>query len=72
MKSRRRVLNLIGIGTVSTITGIFFNKFLHHNPPTLASTPTKSTIDLEKLLLETGKDHLPRSLYEAALQEIDQ
>ena len=71
MKSRRQVLKFIGIGTFSTVTSIFFNKFLHHNPSTLASTPNTSTIDLEKLLLETGKEHLPRSLYEATLLEID-
>ncbi len=71
MKSRRQALKFIGISTVSTVTSILFNKVLHHNPSIFASTPSTSTIDLEKLLLETGKEHLPQSLYEATLVEID-
>ncbi|WNZ44093.1 hypothetical protein Q2T42_19885 [Leptolyngbya boryana CZ1] len=72
--SRRRVLKFIGIGTVSAVSSLLFNKYLDNksstsSPPHIA--PDTSTLALEKLLLETGKEHLPQELYETTLRHLD-
>jgi len=70
--SRRKCLKWLGVGAVSAIGALMVTPILRQNPlqgkrATDEQTQFKT---LEQLLLDTGKEFLPKDLYHATLHSI--
>jgi hypothetical protein len=71
--NRRKFLKFLGVSTAGALGASILSPIIRTSGGLKTGHLTINTSykNLEMLLLETGKDYLPRDLYEATLQEIN-